>query len=333
MSRVRAGSPGAAVTEADPGCLHLAHGMPPGLVTGLLALLHAGQGQRPHAQFSATPCQFGMAGVAREGRSPMLNGDLPEDGDLRLGSLRLRGRRVGAALSRGRPVAWVTEEPVPDAGGAWLALSAMAADTGLRPVLEVPSVPGGSPGEAFYNPVDVADISRLSAAAILARLWEDKTADGGDDLFTAQYQPFSGQFPGLAARSGEQPDRDGALRALDSVPPARICLAAASRPADLLAVIGWNMTDAWDSALPVCAVLRSWEDRFGARLLQIGPGAEIRLLVDRPPRTTAAAQRIAAEQWAFCSAWIDQDSEDELTAISEIAPRLLNAPIWGFWWD
>ena len=109
--------------------------------------------------------------------------------------------------------------------------------------------------------------------------------------------------------------------------------AAASRPADLLAVIGWNITDAWDSALPVCAVLRSWEDRFGARLLQIGPSAEIRLLVDRPPGTTAAAQGIAAEQWAFCSTWIDQDSEAELTAISEITPRLLNAPIWGFWWD
>ena len=52
----------------------------------------------------------------------MLNGDLPEDGELRLGSLRLRGRRVGAALSGGQPVAWVTEEPVPDAGSAWLAL-------------------------------------------------------------------------------------------------------------------------------------------------------------------------------------------------------------------
>jgi Domain of unknown function (DUF4253) len=263
----------------------------------------------------------------------MVNGDLPEDGELRLGSLRLRGRGVGAALSHGRPVAWVTEEPVPGAGSAWLAISDMAADTGLRPVLDMPSVPGGSPGEAFYNPVDVADIGLLSAAAILATLWEEKTADEGDALFTAEFQPFSGQFPGLAARSGEQLTRDDTLGALDSVPPAHICLAAAGRPADLLAVIGWNISDAWDSALPVCAVLRSWEDRFGARLLQIGPSAEIRLLVERPPRTIEAAQAIAAEQWAFCCTWIDQYTEAELTAISEIAPRLLHAPIWGFWWD
>jgi Domain of unknown function (DUF4253) len=110
-------------------------------------------------------------------------------------------------------------------------------------------------------------------------------------------------------------------------------IAPAIRPADLLAVVGWNISDAWDSALPVCAILHSWEDRFGAQLLQIGPSAEIRLLVDRPPRTMQAAQAIAAEQWAFCDAWIDQDSEAELTAISEITPRLGHAPIWGFWWD
>jgi hypothetical protein len=253
--------------------------------------------------------------------------DLPHDGNLRLGSLRLRGRRVDATLSHGQPVAWVTDEPVPDAGSAWLAISDMAASTGLRPVLDVPSVPGGSPGESFYNPVDVADIGRLSAAAILARLWEEKAEDEDE------YQPFSLQFPGLAARSAEQLTRDATLRALDSVPPAHICLAAASRPADLLAAIGWNISDRWDSPLPVCAVLRSWEDRFGAELLQIGPSAEIRLLVKRPPRAIEAAQAIAAEQWAFGDTWIDQDSEAQLTAVSEITPRLINAPIWGFWWD
>lgn len=258
--------------------------------------------------------------------------DLPDDGDLRFGLLRLRGRRVGAARSHGQPVAWVTEEPVPDAGRAWLAICDMAADTGLRPVLDVPSAPGGRPGESFYNPVDVADIGRVSAAAILARLWEEKAEDG-DALSTSQYQPFSGQFPGLAARSEEQLTRDDTLRALDSMPPAHICLVASNRPADLLAVIGWNITDRWDSALPVCAVLRSWEDRFGAQLLQIGPSAEIRLLVERPPRTIAAAQAIAAEQWAFGDTWIDQYGETQLTDISEITPHLINAPMWGFWWD
>jgi len=43
-------------------------------------------------------------------------------------------------------------------------------------------------------------------------------------------------------------------------------------------------------------MLRSWEDRFGARLIDVG-FADLRLLVERPPRTLEAAQRLAAEQW------------------------------------
>ncbi len=70
---------------------------------------------------------------------------------------------------------------------------------------------------------------------------------------------------------------------------------------------GWQVSDAWDSPLLVSAVLRSWEDRFGARLLQLGPSAEIPLPACRPARTLAAAQAVAVEAWAFCHAWIDQD--------------------------
>ncbi len=120
---------------------------------------------------------------------------------------------------------------------------------------------------------------------------------------------------------------------LGSLPPAHVCLVAAGRPADVLTVTGWQASDAWDSPLLVSAVLRSWEDRFGARLLQLGPSAEIRLLVDRPPRTLAAAQAVAVEACAFGHAWIDQEHSVELTALSDIVPQLLNAPVWAFWWD
>jgi hypothetical protein len=47
----------------------------------------------------------------------------------------------------------------------------------------------------------------------------------------------------------------------------------------------------WPSRL-----LNPWEDRFGARLLEVGLD-DVKLLVERPPRTLQAAQRIAAEQW------------------------------------
>ena len=70
--------------------------------------------------------------------------------------------------------------------------------------------------------------------------------------------------------------------ALETVPAAFVCLAAARRPADFPAEVGWLATEAWDPPLHLSAVLRSWEDRFGARVLQIGAGAEIRLLVSGP---------------------------------------------------
>jgi hypothetical protein len=47
------------------------------------------------------------------------------------------------------------------------------------------------------------------------------------------------------------------------------------------------------------SVLRSWEDRFSARLLNVGPGAEIRLLVERPPRTRGTAEKIAPPDREF----------------------------------
>jgi hypothetical protein len=81
-----------------------------------------------------------------------------------------------------------------------------------------------------------------------------------------------------------------------ATPEARIGLVAAGWPADMLAMIGWT---AWrprkTGQMPLIAVLRSWEERFGARLIDVGI-ADLWLLVERPPRTLEAAQRVAAER-------------------------------------
>jgi hypothetical protein len=77
------------------------------------------------------------------------------------------------------------------------------------------------------------------------------------------------------------------------------------------------------------AVLRSFEDRFGAALLKLGPGAELRLLVDRPPHTLEHATQIAAEHSAFCGEFAGQG----LRSVPAIAAALTDAPIWTFWWD
>ena len=270
---------------------------------------------------------------------------LPEDGDLRLGSVSLSGKRVHATWGPGEPVAWVTREPVPDAGRVWLAISAMAESTGLQPVLYLDNGYGGGQEADFHAPCDAGQLDRIDAREILAGLWGQKTVvmEGGraleegdpgfDPTLAEEYQPFSRQFPGLAPYSDGELTGAEIVRAVDSLPSAHLCLAAAARAADLPAVTGWVTTDAWPSPLPVSAVLRSWEDRFGARLVQLGPGAEIRLLVGRPPRSQAAAQAVTAEIWAFADAWIDRHHEVELTTLSEIIPNVLDASIWGFWWD
>jgi Domain of unknown function (DUF4253) len=128
-------------------------------------------------------------------------------------------------------------------------------------------------------------------------------------------------------------------------PAARIGLVAAGRPADVLLLLGWSGLTNWgEETLPLTAVLRSWEDRFGARLIDVGY-ATVRLFVERPPRTLAAAQVLAAEQVVLADECFDGDREipgfegRQVNAavwtveIPDLAARLVNAPIWTFWWD
>jgi hypothetical protein len=88
--------------------------------------------------------------------------------------------------------------------------------------------------------------------------------------------------------------------------------------------VRWSANAVW-----VSSVLRSFEDRFGATLLKLGPGAELRLLVERPPRTLQHATQIAAEHSVFCTECAGQGLQE----IPKIAAALVSAPIWTFWWD
>jgi hypothetical protein len=144
---------------------------------------------------------------------------------------------------------------------------------------------------------------------------------GGDARAVLHTLPRPGTPAGTSLSPGELDD------VLGSLPPRRIGLVPAARPADVLPLTGWTPSDQSD-ALPIAAVVRSWEDRFGARLLEVG-FAEIRLLASRPPRTTGHAQHLAAEQFVFCDECAGQGLHD----IQAITDHLLSSPIWTFWWD
>jgi Domain of unknown function (DUF4253) len=257
-----------------------------------------------------------------------------------------------------QPVAWATVDPVPQAGRVWAALSELHPRTGLVPVqldgLRVDSMfpreRQGLPGDAL-RPWDNGEFSRLEdpreaggldAGALLAGRWRDWVpgTDSDDPEDRALRGPFTLEWPGLAAPEHTPLTPAERQHALDYVlprirqahratPAARIGLIPAGRPADVLAVIGWDglANHGREAVLPLTAVLRSWEDRFGAQLIDVG-FADLRLLVERPPRTLEAAQRIAAEQVVLAD-----DCIDGMRDIPNIAARLVNAPIWTFWWD
>jgi hypothetical protein len=270
----------------------------------------------------------------------MTSTTVPPDGTLRLGSVLLpAGRQIAGFESD--PLLWATAEPVPDAGRAWLALRRLRGQTGLVPILlagltkEEPGRPWDT-GE-LDEPIDPADVDALDAATVLATCWRDSLdvpADADPDPDPAQARaiaPFSARFPGLAPASLGQPvSAAEASELLGLVGDVRVGLVPAQRAADVLAVIGFPGTAGrYGTPAEVTCVLRSWEDRFGAVLLEVGY-AGIRLLVQRPPRTREAALAVAAEHFAVCDECGGLNAQTE---ISDIADILLDAPIWTLGWD
>ena len=275
---------------------------------------------------------------------------LPVEGELRLGSVTLpRGHLIRARDGDGEPVAWATADPVPEPGRVWAALSAAHSQTGLVPIL-LDGLEGDTRhpwdnGE-FAGSLDISRLDGLDPGRVVEALWarmlEPVHAGEEEDPGLAELRvPFTRQFPGLAPPGDTPLTTAERQHALDVVlpqmrltllprPAARIGLVAADRPADVLPAIGWEgvTNRGAEFLLPLAAVLRSWEERFGARLIDVG-FAEIRLLVECPPRTLEAATRIAAEHYVLC----DECAGEGLTDIRRIAASLVNAPIWAFWWD
>jgi hypothetical protein len=142
------------------------------------------------------------------------------------------------------------------------------------------------------------------------------------------FAPLGGQFPGLAPAVEEELDPELMRRSVvQYTRDARIGLVPAARPADILPRLGWAGACNHRTASELAVVLRSWEDRFGARLLEVGFD-DIRLLVSRPPQTLHAAQPVAAEHFAF-----SDEAHKGPRHVGEIARALVNNPFWDFWWD
>ncbi len=166
----------------------------------------------------------------------------------------------------------------------------------------------------------IVDIERRDPAAFLADHWPRNCP-------TCGCRESFETFTGLAAPT--TPGANPIVVATHGTGQAHLVLAPASRPADAVAVLGWRGTcNRHDDVTGLSAVLRSWEDRFGAVLVKID-FMTLWLSVAAPPLTAQECRAVAAEHFAFCP---DVDSGDP-RPLRHYAATLAGRSWWRFWWD
>jgi hypothetical protein len=247
------------------------------------------------------------------------SGKLPASGTPVIGGIKLpRGSRCGPF--------WSTDAGVPDAFALSRKLASVFPSTGLWPV--VWTWPGEEPDHYVYGGGNPARADSLSADTLLRRSWQTDSS--------------AGPFPGLAhaeldpgAATVDPFDKTIEESLTEPPPPGgwMVLLVPANRPADAISVLHMQTTE-WFSDYAVTAVLRSWEERFGAVLCAMSPGG-VELAVAAPPRDEEQARRLAAEQAAFAP---EDDGTDDLDALARqlrsnrIIRGLTSARYWAFGW-
>ncbi|WP_415953001.1 DUF4253 domain-containing protein [Streptomyces sp. KLOTTS4A1] len=246
------------------------------------------------------------------------------------------------------PLLWLAEQPATP--GEWTAHEAAWRAAELCPVLmDIGGHRGGPEGwdllhDQLSDPGDLEDEDMLSI--IWDEIWEDRTGrafgyglPGGPDEVASRIAPYGPRWPGLAPQGTPVADPEAhateTAEALVAGSPfvdhSHLALVPAWRSADIPAAIGWNgaLAHIEDPGVLSC-VLRSWEERFGARLVALTEDRVV-LSVAAPPATRAAAEALAAEHFALCPDLFTYGRHETLReyAAQEVADR----PLWTFRWS
>jgi hypothetical protein len=90
---------------------------------------------------------------------------------------------------------------------------------------------------------------------------------------------------------------------------------------------GWN--DCPHAPEHVC-ILKHWHEHYGADVMGMND-TTIEMWVSRPPRDRNSAMTLAVEHRVYCNESIGYDFVTN--TLEDLAARLLDAPLWYFWWD
>jgi Domain of unknown function (DUF4253) len=258
------------------------------------------------------------------------------------------------------PMCWVTEAPV--SVGLWSQLRAEHHRSGLWPLL----VFRGGEGFGWYAE-DESSLARLDPVTLMSEWWAGAVRLTKFDrrvLGIAKQEAWPGLAPPGTPRIDPDLLADETAETKAAREPARIALIPTTRSADSVGLVGWSATDS-DRYSPgaLSAVLRTWEERFSARVIGIGPGT-LWVSVAAPPTTIEHAAHVAAEHFSFCPEveppalfpeWDDlprveqhEDFEEKETErlartfgikpdwnsmLLQYGSDIVGRHAWRFWWD
>jgi Domain of unknown function (DUF4253) len=242
----------------------------------------------------------------------------------------------------GKPTYWASDQPLPDAPEHWARLHAIHDHTGLWPLLmEYP--------DDALQPRDPTEVDAFDAETLLVRAWRDFVrlqeevianppsmleVPAGVVIPEDPGPPFA-SWPGLAppapiAQADDVPRTVVARKVVADMvtPQAHIGLVPAASNADIPALLGWQGSTNWIDATRLSAVLRSWQERFGAQVVGFGH-ATLYMSVSAPPTTRQHAEQVALEHFLTCP--------DNVYQVAWTFPgyvdRVLRADLWRLWWD
>jgi hypothetical protein len=200
--------------------------------------------------------------------------------------------------------------------------------------------------DVAIDPGSTERIAEYDAGELLARWWREyalpDVEEGEEEDEESRRErlgviaPFGDEWPGLAPGVEPTQDPDEAAEELGDVllsfrEGVHLGLVEARSGAEALVVLSWGGATNYCSTPEIAAVVASWEQRFGARVVHLEYDV-LRLSVAAPPTTLDEALLIAAEHFAFCPDNVWQ-GEVDVQSIQDYAEKLVGQECWSFWWD